>query len=301
MTDIAALNTKFRIVEAAKIIAGTGGLPKIKIATLDGTAEIYLHGAQITFWLPGGGKEVIFLSQQSRFEPGKAIRGGIPICFPWFGPKVDDPKAAQHGFARTMEWELNGLKRHANAVEVTLSLSSNEATKQLWPHDFHALYTLSVGTRLHLTLTVTNTGTEPLTFEEALHTYFSIGDATKTHITGLDQTSYLDNRDNLTEKTQEGDISLATAVDQIFLDTSATVVIHDPPQRRRITIEKQNSQTTVVWNPGPEGAAALSDMAGEEWKKMACVEASNVKAFAIPLAPGQSHTMSVTLSQAQEE
>ena len=301
MTDIAALNTKFRLLEAAKIIPGSGGLPKIKIATLDAAAEIYLQGAHLTFWQPGGGKEVIFLSEQSRFEPGKAIRGGIPICFPWFGPKADDPKAPQHGFARTTDWELEDLKRHSNAVEVVLSLASSEATQQLWPHDFKAVYTLSVGTKLHLSLTVTNTGSEPFTFEEALHSYHSVGDATKTTVSGLDQTSYLDNRDHLTQKTQQGDITMASAIDHFYLDTQTPIVIHDPPQRRRMTVEKQNSYTTVVWNPGPEGASALSDMADDEWKNMACVEASNAKAFAVSLEPGQSHTMSVILAQSQEE
>jgi D-hexose-6-phosphate mutarotase len=310
MSDlISALNIRHAIPGTASIVEGANGLPKIHISTPQASAEIYLHGAHLTSWRPAApdGKaqeDVLFLSRRSNFAPGKAIRGGVPICFPWFGPKslgpnsvqkAGDPPAPQHGFARTTEWTLESITREQNEITVTLSLTSTETTLQSWPHPFRADYRVTIGQHLTLALTVTNTGDAPLTFTEALHTYHHTGDAAQVRISGLDGIHYLDNREKLREKLQQGDITFPTPTDNIYLDTTGSVVLHDPTLGRNVTVDKQHSATTVVWNPGSEGASALADMADEEWQYFACIEASNVHAFAISLAPGQTHTMTAIL------
>jgi glucose-6-phosphate 1-epimerase len=289
--SIEELNQRFAIAGAAKITTGNGGLPRVSVNTPAATAEIYLHGAQLTSWRSAGGEEVIFLSGQSQFEPGRAIRGGIPVCFPWFRNKADDPKAPSHGFVRTKAWQLDSITRNGDAVTISLSTASDEATRAWWPHDFLLVHQVTVGAELVQKLTVSNTGTAPLQFEEALHTYYRVGGATSVRIQGLDGVAYLDNTDGNREKRQEGDIVYTAPTDRAYVNTTHAVEILDPILRRRIRLEKENSRTTVVWNPWVEGAHALPDMADDEWRAMACVEASNIRAFAVDLAPGEQHTM----------
>jgi len=293
--SIEELNQRFAIAGIAQIIAGNGGLPRVSVNTPAATAEIYLHGAQLTSWRPAGGEEVIFLSGQSQWEPGRAIRGGIPVCFPWFRNKTDDPKAPSHGFVRTKAWQLDYVTRNGDTVTISLSTASDEATRAWWPHDFRLVHRVTVGAELVQELTVSNTGTAPLRFEEALHTYYRVGGAQSVRIQGLDGVAYLDNTDGNREKRQEGDIVYTGPTDRAYVDTTHEVEILDPILRRRIRLEKENSRTTVVWNPWVEGAHALPDMADDEWRAMACVEASNIRAFAVDLAPGEQHTMKTSI------
>jgi glucose-6-phosphate 1-epimerase len=289
--SIEELNQRFAIAGVAQIAAGNGGLPRVSVSIPTATAEIYLHGAQLTSWCPAGGEEVIFLSKQSQFEPGRAIRGGIPVCFPWFRNKADDPKAPSHGFVRTKAWQLDSVALSGDAVTVSLSTASDEGTRAWWPHDFVLVHRLTVGAELVQELVMRNTGSAPLRFEEALHTYYRVGGADAVLIRGLDGVAYLDNTDNNREKRQEGDMVFISPTDRAYVDTTHPVEILDRNLRRRIRLEKENSRTTVVWNPWIEGAHALPDMADDEWRAMACVEGSNIRAFAVELAPGEQHTM----------
>ncbi len=298
--SIEELNQRFAIPGIARIIAGNGGLPKIILSTPAATAEIYLHGAQLTSWQPAGAEQVIFLSQHSQYGPGHAIRGGIPVCFPWFRNKEDDPKAPSHGVVRTKAWQLDAVESQGQEVTVSLSTASDEATRAWWPHDFRLVHRLTVGAVLRQELVVSNPGTTPLRFEEALHTYYHVGDAEAVRIHGLDQGRYLDNNDHNREKQQEGDIVFTAPTDWAFLDTSKAVEILDPVMHRRILLEKENSRTTIVWNPWIAGAQSLADLGDDEWRGMACVEASNIRAFAVDLAPGQQHSMKTRIHVAAE-
>jgi glucose-6-phosphate 1-epimerase len=298
MASIDELNRRFAIPGVAQITSGNGGLPRVSIATPVASAEIYLHGAQVTSWRPAGHEDVIFLSRQSQFEAGRAIRGGIPVCFPWFRNKVDDPKAPSHGVVRTKAWELDSVELHGNGVLVSLSTVSDEGTRAWWPHDFHLVHRATIGTQLTQELIVTNTDPDPVRFEEALHTYYHVGAADSVHIRGLDGVAYLDNTDGNREKRQEGDIVFTAQTDRAYLDTTHAVEIFDSVLRRRIRLEKQDSRTTVVWNPWSTGAQSLSDLGDDEWRTMACVEASNMRAYPVDLAPGQQHTMKTVIQVA---
>jgi len=244
------LNQRFAITGVAQITAGNGGLPRICVSTPAATAEIYLHGAQLTSWQPRGADEVIFLSEQSLWKDGHAIRGGIPICFPWFRNKADDPKAPSHGFVRTKAWQLDSVESKGDSATVSLSTTSDEATRAWWPHDFHLLHRLTIGAELTQELVVSNTGTAPLRFEEALHTYYRVAAAESLRITGLDGADYLDNTDANREKRQEGDIVFTGQTDRAYLDTTHAVEISDPGMRRRLRRERTPWRTWETTNGG---------------------------------------------------
>ena len=289
------LNRQFGIPGIAEIVPGTKGLPKVRVTLPSASAEIYLHGAQVTSFKPAESEDTIFLSEHSSFEHGKAIRGGIPVCFPWFRNKLDDPKAPSHGFVRTKAWTLSALSHNNGTVTVTFLTESDDSTKQWFPFDFRLVHRVTVGAELKLELIMTNLDTKTLRFEEALHTYHHVGDASKLRVSGLDGVDFLDNTNGNKEKLQQGDLHFAKATDYVYLDTTHSVDLIDPTWKRRIQIEKTHSNTTVIWNPWQEGAAALADLGNDEWTKMACVEASNIRAYGVDLAAGAEHIMTATI------
>ena len=295
-TEIETLNAAFAIGDRARLVAGQGGLPKIQVTTATASAEIYLHGGHITSWIPSGAQEIIFVSEASRWEDGRAIRGGIPVCFPWFRAKMDDPAAPAHGFVRTKSWALESLSAKGDSVHVSLATESDESTRRWWPHDFRLQLHIQVGAQLALELVVSNTGTNSFQFEEALHTYHRVGDVRRASVAGLNGVSFLDNRDGNREKIQDGDVVLVDATDNAYLNTESLLIINDPVLQRRIQVDKQNSQTTIVWNPWESGAKALADFGDHEWTPMLCVEASNIISSAVTLGPGEEHRMAATIS-----
>jgi len=297
LEDIDALNRRCGIIGIAQIVPGNGGLPKVRITTPAATAEIYLHGAQVTSWKPAGAEEVIFLSDHSHWQDGKAIRGGIPICFPWFRAKVDNPQAPAHGVVRTKHWRLDSITLEtAGSVVIVCSTESDASTRRWWPHEFRLTQRITVGSALCMELTASNIGSTSLRFEEALHTYFRVGRVESVRVRGLDAVSYLDNTDSNRAKVQSGDMIFTSATDNAYLKTQTPLELVDPVLRRMVRTEKQNSATTVVWNPWEQGAASLADLGDEEWRVMACVEASNILESAIDLGPGEEHTMCSILS-----
>ena len=289
------LDRSFAIAGIAQVVPGQGGLPRVRITTPQVEGEMYLHGAQVTSWKPAHAEEVLFVSKQAQWHEGIAIRGGIPICFPWFRAKADDPKAPAHGFVRTKAWILESITNDGGSVTVIMSTASNDDTGKWWPADFRLVHRATFGPELKLELTVTNTGPTPLRFEEALHTYHNVGQIRDIRVNGLDGVAYLDNTDSNREKTQRGDLVITKQTDNAYLNTQGEIELADDALRRRIRIAKENSLTTVVWNPWQEGTKSLADLGNEEWQQMVCVEASNVLGFAVNLAPGQQHIMKATI------
>jgi len=295
---IAESDRRFEIPGIAQLVEGNGVLPKVRITSPEVVGEVYLHGAHVTSWKPKGKEEVLFLSSRSKFEAGKAIRGGVPICFPWFGGKADDPKAPAHGFVRTKAWQLESIMQAGGAVTVSMFTESNEDTKKWWPAEFRLVHRATFGSQLSLELEVTNTGRTALRFEEALHTYHRVGNIENTRVRGLDGVHYLDKTDSNRKKVQQGEIAIVSETDRVYLNTGDAIEIDDPALHRRTRITKEDSQTTVVWNPWVQKARSFSDFAEDEWLRMICIEASNVSDFAIDLAPGQRHRMKALVSVA---
>ena len=181
-----------------------------------------------------------------------------------------------------------------------LSTESDESTHRWWPYEFRITNRISIGNVLRLELSVTNTGSNSLRFEEALHTYFRVSDAQSVRVRGLDQATYLDNTDSNRARLQSGEMFFSSPTDNAYIDSYATAELIDPGWHRILRTEKGNSATTVVWNPWRQGAATLSDLGDDEWQHMACVEASNILSAAVSLAPGQEHTLHATLSVASD-
>ena len=197
----------------AEIISGNGGLPMIRVTAPWALAEIYLHGAQVTSWRPTGADEVLFLSRLSRWEEGRAIRGGIPICFPWFRAKADAPQAPAHGVVRTRAWRLEAVREEAGGVAVALSTDSDATTRRWYPHDFRIEHHIRIGQTLKLSLVVTNTGKDEMSFEQALHTYHLVGDVEQVRVDGLNGTDFLDNMESNTQKQQHGSVTYRKQTD----------------------------------------------------------------------------------------
>jgi glucose-6-phosphate 1-epimerase len=294
--EIDPLNDRFAIPGVAQIVSGNNGLPKIKVTSSAASAEIYLHGAHLTSWIPADFEEVIFLSKKADFQEGKAIRGGVPICFPWFNAKADNPKAPSHGFVRTRAWELESITHEGNAIAVSLSTKSDEETRQWWPHDFLAVQRITISAQLNLELSVTNQGMALFTFEEALHTYYHVRDVRGVRIAGLDGVAFLDNTDGNRESVQHGDNVFTQRTDNAYLNTTSDLEMIDLSLGRRLHIGKKNSRNTVVWNPWRELAQGMADLGDEEWQHMVCVEAANIRTSAIPLSPGEQHSMTANIS-----
>lgn len=288
---IAQSDHRFEIPGTAQVVEGNGGLPKVRITSPEVVGEMYLYGAHVTSWKPVGGEEVLFLSSQSRWKDGHAIRGGVPVCFPWFGDKADDPKAPAHGFVRTKAWQLESIAQVGAAVTVSMFTESNEDTKRWWPAEFRMVHRATFGSELSLELVVTNTGTTSLRFEEALHAYHRVGNIADVRLRGLDTVHYLDKTDSNRKKIQHGEIVIVSETDRVYLNTRDAIELEDPVLHRRIRVTKENSLTTVVWNPWVQKAHSLADLADDEWTQMICIESSNVSDFAVDLAPGQQHKM----------
>ncbi|HEY4329561.1 MAG TPA: D-hexose-6-phosphate mutarotase [Phycisphaerae bacterium] len=302
MTTISELNSRHAIPGVAEVIAQNGGLPAVRVDIPNlATGSVYLHGAHVATWRPAGFEEVLWLSEKGLWQNDKPIRGGVPICFPWFGPRKDHPQSPAHGIARLHAWELESIQQSGGGgggVSIALALRSNDATRAQWPHDFLLRHRVTFGKELTMVLELTNTGTGPMTAEEAFHTYFSIADVHQARVKGLAGTRYIDKVDAFKQKTQEGDIAITGETDRVYLETAAAVTVEDPIKRRRITVSKENSRNTVVWNPWIAKAKAMADFGDEEWPAMVCVETCNVGDSALTLSPGQTHIMTARIAVA---
>jgi glucose-6-phosphate 1-epimerase len=278
---------------------GRGALPRLTVANDLCAAELYLHGAHLCRWQPRReAHPVLWMSRASRFEHGAPIRGGVPICFPWFGPKAGDPAAPAHGVARVTRWMLDrvGVEPDGAAV-VLLSLASDARTRAVTPDEFALHFEVRLGATLSMELIVENLGSTPLIFEEALHSYFAVGDVRQVGLDGLAGATFIDKTDAMARKTQaDAAVTIAAETDRLYLNTSAEVTLTDPGFGRRIRVSKTGSLATVVWNPWIAKSRAMPDFGDDEWPGMICIETANAADNAVTLPPGGRHTMTATIT-----
>jgi glucose-6-phosphate 1-epimerase len=297
--NASALNEQFglagvlRFEEHGELIRAQVSLPSCE-------ATAYLQGAHLTHWKPSGQTPALFMSERSAFVPGKAIRGGVPICFPWFGGRSDGGSGPSHGFARIEPWELAFAALMPDAagdsLQLTFVLGPTELSRSLGFDHFRIACEMVLGATLTMRLTVANLGDKPLRFEEALHSYFSVADVHQAPVTGLESAEYLDKRDHNLQKTApDGPLQLTSFSDRVFPANTASTIIHDAGNQRIFRIEKQNSATTVVWNPWSDGSATLADLGPDSWLTFLCVEAANTGSDSITLEPGATHTMTLSV------
>jgi glucose-6-phosphate 1-epimerase len=279
---------------------GPGGLLFAQIENDLATATLCLQGAQLTQWQPRSQIEpMTFLSAMAHYTEGKPIRAGIPICWPWFGPHATNRLLPQHGFARNLLWEARAPVRLENgATQLSLLLSDNARTRELWPHRFSLEYRVTVADVLDIELTTTNADGEAFVLSEALHAYLQVGDIGAVQVLGLDGTEYIDKVDGEQRKRQEGPVTFAAEIDRVYVGTEAQCTIADRILKRRIHISKRGSRSTVVWNPWERKAAALADLGADPatrggWRQFVCVESANAGDNTLTLAPGESHSLAV--------
>jgi glucose-6-phosphate 1-epimerase len=259
-------------------------LDSVVISTPAAEGEIYLQGAHVARWTPSGQRPVLFLSPKSAFAPGKAIRGGVPIVFPWFGAPPDGKPGPAHGFARTSLWTLE-------------SRDASELTFALRVEGFRLRFVVSLGAALQMSLEVVNQSEGAVRFEEALHTYLAVGDVRQVAVTGLAGATYIDKTDGFRRKVQGGEpLRITKETDSVYLNTTAPCLVSDPVCDRRLVIEKSGSASTVVWNPWIEKTARFTDMAPDDWQRMICIETANAADNAVVLAPGAMHRMTARIS-----
>ncbi len=285
------LTEHFAIPGALAFHAQPSGLIYAAIATPHASATVYLQGAHLTHWQPAGQKPVLFLSRKSDLIPGKPIRGGVPIAFPWFAARHDGKPGPSHGFARIEDWTLAFAALAGDDLHLTFTLGPTELSRSLGYDRFRLAFQLTIGRTLTMQLTVGNQADAPLVFEEALHTYYAVSDIHEVSVTGLEGATYLDKMDNLQPKVQHGAITITGPTDRVYLNTASDCVLHDAPGRRTIRVAKTNSNTTVVWNPWESGAQKLPDLDASEWHEFLAVETVNAAANSVTLAPGATHTM----------
>ncbi len=295
---IEALNKQFGIPNVLTFNEEKGGLSMININSTHASAAISLYGAQILSYVPNGQKDILWMSEQSLFETGKAIRGGIPLCFPWFGPHPSDKARPQHGFARLQEWNVISIEESADEIViVTLSLHESPFSLEMWPCPFKAIATFQIGKKLEIKFTVTNTGDELFEYSDALHTYFNISDISAINIEGLQNASYYEGL-GMDLKTQQPHLlSFDAETNRRYVHHNNDCIIIDPGYNRKIYAGKTGSNVTVIWNPAEATAKTMTDIHPGGFKTYVCAEPANAYPGIdmIHLAPGESHTISTNI------
>lgn len=294
--DISALNQRFSFQQGHQRLGfktGEGGIPIIEVQNKQATAVISLQGAHLLRWQPAGEEDVIWLSNDAKFAMGKSVRGGIPICWPWFGAHESNATYPAHGFARTVMWQVKGTAALSDdETQITFSLDTttlDDNYQTMWPLPSLAEYCLTIGKTLTMELTTFNQSKQAMTIGQALHTYFQVADVTHTSIYGLEGRNYLDKTDGFKRKSQSGPVTIASEVDRVYLQTPDDVVIDD--QQRKIMIQKQGSQSTVVWNPWQAVAEKMGDLGKDGYRKMLCVESANAMEDSVLINAGEHYTL----------
>ena len=263
------------------------GMPAVRWKSEDGASAIAtLQGAHLVSWIPAGGRECLYVSEKSPFEPGRAIRGGIPICFPQF---ADRGPLVQHGFARTRLWTLKEAAAPVAGISsVTFELESSPPTQALWPHKFRAHFVATVGAnRLDVSLRVVNTGIHALSFTGALHTYLRVADASTARLSGLRDRRYVNRGESHLAVEDRESFTAQDPIDRVYFAAPPATQLED--KARTFRIEQRGFTDTVVWNPGAEKGAKMPDMPRDGFRHMLCVEAAAVEPPVI-LQPGAEWT-----------
>lgn len=295
--DFASLNKKFGCRGQVVCKQGPGGLAIVQVSNPHAAASIAFQGAHVMTWAPRKALPVLWLSKYAKFASGKSIRGGVPVCWPWFGPHASEAKFPGHGFARTVMWELlNAEILRDAATRLTFRIVQDDTTRSQWPHASEALTIVTVGKSLEIELVTRNTGTAAFTLGDAFHTYFEVSDIRDCRIHGLGGCRYLDKVDGGQQKQQTGAVTIGEEVDRIYLDSTADILIDDPGLKRRIRVAKRGSCSSVVWNPWTDKAAKMGDFGPDGHLNMVCVESTNAADDVVQVAAGGEHRLWVRYS-----
>ena len=270
------------------------GVKLVRVIHNKANAAISLFGGHVVSFQPQGQEDLIWMSQQAKFDGKIALRGGIPVCWPWFGRIA----APAHGFARSSEWQLVEHRESEAGVIVSLGLKPSEETLAVWPHQFDARLNVEIGDELKVTLDVKNTDEQPWTFSGALHTYLNVADIHSTTTTGMGA-EYIDSLQGGKICQGGAELVLTDTIDRVYTQPEAQILVTDKKLERTLSVENQGHNSAVLWNPWAEGAAGMGDMQDDGYLTMLCVEstlhAPSLEAGKI-LQPGESHQLITMIS-----
>jgi glucose-6-phosphate 1-epimerase len=274
-------------------VTAEGGLPQIWVSNAAAHAAISLHGGQLlSFKRKADSLDLLFLSKRARFEPGAAIRGGIPICWPWFGADPANPAGRAHGFARNRLWSVEQIEQPApDHTRITLGLTDCPETRTLWPYAFELRLVVSIASTLRMELITRNTGAKTFAITQALHSYFSVGAVDRVSVEGLDGTTYLDKLEDFAPKQQQGSVTFTGEVDRIYRQVPDRLRVVDSARQRAVDIAAEGSKTAVVWNPWRDTAAQMADLGDDEFQQFVCVETANAADDLIKVSPGSDYCL----------
>ncbi|MGF1588562.1 MAG: D-hexose-6-phosphate mutarotase [Pleurocapsa sp.] len=288
--NIEQLNADYGIANKVKFIEGKGGFPVIEISNEHAQATISVYAGQVLSFKPVNQSEVMFVSSKAYYQSGKAIKGGAPICWPWFGRDPEDKGRSSHGFVRNRLWQMRHVtSTQDGATQVRMGLVDTAATRKIWDYSFDVAIAITVGSSLTIELITQNTGQESFSLTQALHTYFQIADINQVAVLGLAGKTYLDKVDGGQQKTQAGTVTFAGECDRIYLDVPSELMIEDRAWNRKIKVTATNSKTAIVWNPGADISANMADLGDQDYMNFVCVETANAANEIIEVAAGDSY------------
>jgi glucose-6-phosphate 1-epimerase len=277
-----------------RLVKDDNGLEYIEIENQYASAKLALQGAHVMHWQPKSSNEpVLWLSSNARYIPGRSIRGGVPVCWPWFGAHPTDSSYCPHGFARVVPWELKESSRLKNGTtRVLLEMTQTDLAKKQLSYPYVFTLEITVGNSLRMEMTTTNLANHPFMIGEAFHTYFNVSDVANTKITGLENVVYSDKVEGYVRNVQHGALQFDGEFDRVYLSSGEDCMIHDSGFGRTIHVAKSGSNTTVIWTPGAEKAGQMGDMGtADEWRKMLCVESANAMQNSVTIFPNETHKM----------
>lgn len=294
--DIPMLNKTYGAPERIEFRPGPAGLPSVSLMAGNGTCDVALYGAHVLSYRPSDQEEVLWMSQSvATLKPGEAIRGGIPVCWPWFGAHPSDAQMPRHGFVRNRRWKLLATEYDARQTSVRLGLRHDAETLAIWPCQFRLELNIVLGDTLTLELATVNRGLDPFTITQALHTYLLVRQIADIRILGLENVAYLDTTPADKSVRQSGAVTIREETDRVYCGTDGTCTLVDPGYGRTVAIAKRGSRTTVVWNPWSAKARKITDMAATDYQKFVCIETSNAVDDAVTLEPGAEHVIAASL------
>ena len=293
------LDSDFTIEPQLNITQDENGLEYIEINNDLATAKIALQGGHIISWQPKVQEHpVLWVSSNARYQKGRSIRGGVPICWPWFGAHPTDGTLCPHGFARVIPWQLTMAEPTRNgATRIVLQMTETAEARRQLSYPYLLSMTITVGDTLRIELATTNKSTHPFLVGEAFHTYFNISDIANVTLKGLQDTLFADKVFGYERRLQRGDITFNGEFDRVYLNTTSDSVIEDTGLNRQIRIGTSRSQSTIVWTPWADKAEQMADMGTkDEWRTTVCVETGNALDNAVVISPNKTHTMAVEYS-----
>ncbi len=291
--NIEQLNADYGIADKVKFVEGTDGFPLIEVSNEYAQAKISVYAGHILSFKPvKQTQDIIFVSSKVNYQLGKAIRGGTPICWPWFGPDPEAKGRPNHGFVRNRMWQMRDVFSTPDGeTKITMGLVDTPETREIWDYSFDLAIAITVGSVLTVELITRNTGNKAFNITQALHTYFQIGDINQVTVLGLKDREYLDKVDGGKQKTQTGEVTFAGECDRVYLDVQPKLVIDDQALNRKIKVTATNSKTAIVWNPGAEISAKMADLGDQDYEKFVCVETANAADEVIEVAGGGEYIL----------